>query len=377
MNSPIVTSRKTIAVFLAAVRSDDRDCLRGLAAYASRQPTWDFQIMERSIYNYDFLPFQRIDAILVRLDEDRSVSHLLPKGLPSVNISGRCEHSPLPRVCNDNEAIGRMAAEHFLSRGYTALANFGVQTHHGLAQRQQAFQDTVENSSSDFRAFEAAESSFPSFNEWVQQMDRPIAVFCCSNSFTRTLVEHCHRHQLQVPEQISILGGTDDELVCNFNTPPLSSIRTNAYRIGHAAGALLSRQMNHEPIEHETRIPPMDVITRRSTDMLAVSDTALISALQFIREYYHRPMSCEEVAEASGISRRSLDRRFAHALGRSVTEEIRRVRIESAKRLLVTTEEPLVKVAELCGFDYPERFSIVFKRIVGTPPSAYRERFRG
>ncbi len=368
--------RKRIGVYLKAVRSEDRECLRGLAAFSTRQPHWDFQIEEQSVYDASPFPPRNLDAILVRLDQKHPLNESLTQDLPGVNLSESDEQSRLPRVCNDNRMIGIMAAEHFLARGYEHFAVFGRADHYGLSLRHKAFYDTVHPQQRSLQRYEEDEQVFDDFSSWVQQVDAPVALFCCSSHFARSLIEHCRRKSWHIPERVAILGGTEDDLICSFSSPRLSSVQSNAYRIGYAAGASLAKQLAGEKVEPELRIPPMGVISRRSTDMLAVTDRALVTALHYIRDHYPHPISCDQIADAAGLSRRSLDRKCAQILGRSISEEIRRVRIEAAKSLLVSSEDSLQQISELCGYEYPERFSIVFKRITGKTPTRYRAQFR-
>ncbi len=370
------SGKTRIGVFLDAVLTEDRDCLRGIAAFADGNPTWDFMIEPKSQDVIQRLRERVYDGVILRLD---SSSQPLPADLRQeligVNISGRAKHSPLPRVCNDNEAIGRMAAEYFLAREYNLFALFSKADHNGMVERKQGFLQAVGDA--HVATFDESDQTLVEFVTWIKKVGVQVAVFCCTASHAKQLLRICAEQDISIPEQVSILGGTDDELQCTFSTPRLSSVLSNAYRIGYAGCANLAKQLAGEPFETETRIPPKGVVTRQSTDMLATQDTLMVSSLKFIRDRYQVPMSSEEVAYHVGVSRRTLDRKFIDAFGRSIKDEINRVRIESAKRLLVSTEEPMVRIAELCGYTYPERFSIVFKRITGLAPSSYRQRFRG
>jgi LacI family transcriptional regulator len=62
--------------------------------------------------------------------------------------------------------------------------------------------------------------------------------------------------------------------------------------------------------------------------------------------------------------------------GRSILEEIRRVRIERARFLLAQTDLPLHAVAERAGFTDAKRFSTVFRQATEQTPGAYRRQFR-
>jgi len=76
------------------------------------------------------------------------------------------------------------------------------------------------------------------------------------------------------------------------------------------------------------------------------------------------------------VSRTALQTRFRSALGRTVLQEIQRVRVERAQRLLTTGELKLATIAERCGFPNSQRFSVLFRQLAGVSPSAYRAQFR-
>ena len=73
-------------------------------------------------------------------------------------------------------------------------------------------------------------------------------------------------------------------------------------------------------------------------------------------------------------SRRALERGFKRNIGRTVHQEILRLRLERAKELLDRTEMQLPEIAARCGFSYPSKLSAVFKRETGMTPTDYRRR---
>jgi LacI family transcriptional regulator len=72
------------------------------------------------------------------------------------------------------------------------------------------------------------------------------------------------------------------------------------------------------------------------------------------------------------VARRWLERQFMQQLGRSPYQEIQRVRIDAAKRLLQDSNMTLPDVAEHCGFTAVQNFNTAFKQVAQTTPAAYR-----
>jgi LacI family transcriptional regulator len=132
--------------------------------------------------------------------------------------------------------------------------------------------------------------------------------------------------------------------------------------------------MEGEPAPAEPLyIPPVGIVTRRSTDAIAVSDPLVVKASQFIREHTDRPLNVEEVVDVVGCSRRSLETRFRKHLGTTPQDAIWRAHVERAKHLLEHSTLPAKAVAQRCGFGSAERLSVIFRRYTGLTPTSYRK----
>jgi LacI family transcriptional regulator len=128
-----------------------------------------------------------------------------------------------------------------------------------------------------------------------------------------------------------------------------------------------------EPADHEPGfLAPRVVVTRESTDVLATEDRELAEAIKLIREHACRGLRLKDFVRMTRLSRRTLERRVRNLLGRSPKEEITRVQLESAKRLLVDTNLPVETIADRCGFSQPKYFSQVFHARIGRPPALFR-----
>jgi LacI family transcriptional regulator len=166
-------------------------------------------------------------------------------------------------------------------------------------------------------------------------------------------------------------------MVCNLATPPLSSIALPLEQMGFKAAGLLDRLMRGaRPPREPIVLPPMHVVARRSTDLLAIEDADVRKALQFIRDHAERLDRVAEVAAAVAVSKRTLQRDFQAVLGRTVQQEILRCRLERARRILLETDLPIPQVATRCGFTYPHYFGRVFRKAMGLTPSRFRNEHR-
>jgi LacI family transcriptional regulator len=180
-----------------------------------------------------------------------------------------------------------------------------------------------------------------------------------------------------VPDEVAVVGVDDDELICELSNPPLSSIAPDTYRTGYEAAALLDRMMSGEHVKAAPHLlPPLGVSPRASSDVLAIEDEEVSSAVRFIREHACEGIDVNDVMAQVPLSRRVLESRFKKLLGRSPHEEIDRVQMTRARELLRSTDLSLVQVAEKVGFPHAEYLSVVFKKRVGQTPREYRRQHR-
>lgn len=213
--------------------------------------------------------------------------------------------------------------------------------------------------------------------KWVAALPKPVGIFAPNDIWGVQLTEVCLRADMAVPEDVAILSVDDDDLLCDFARPPLSSVSLPTERIGYESAAQLDRMMRGAKIGRRPILfPPIGVIARRSTEILAVADLEVRAALRFIRDQAHRPIRVTDLLREVPTSRRSLERRFRTVLGRSLLDEIRRVHVERARLLLTQTDLSLDRVAESSGFTDAKRFSTVFREAAGMTPRAFRIQFR-
>jgi LacI family transcriptional regulator len=176
-----------------------------------------------------------------------------------------------------------------------------------------------------------------------------------------------------VPEEVAILGANNDTIRCELSDPALSSVAPNAFQSGYRAAALLRELLaGRKPKNMDQRVEPLGVVTRPSTDVLAVEDKNVAAALSFIREQACQGITVEQVLQHAHASRSQMERKFRHHIGRSPQSEIRRVQLRKIRQLLLETDFPLKRIAELTGFEHMEYMCVLFKRMTGTSPGTYR-----
>jgi LacI family transcriptional regulator len=383
-----MATHRRIALLIGQDIGYTRDVLRGIQAYGRSQPDWIFR---------DGPPDPRILGPLKEWQPHGIIAHLFDKNLanrlvkfraPLVNTTNTLNDLRVPLVEVDHARIGKMAAEYFLHRGFRHFGYFGSSWTGFSKDREAAFADRL--AESGFRLDSCYAEYLPrppiadswkgvdvKAHAWLKALPKPVAILSSNDVPARELAEICRELELHIPEQVALLGVDNDDLECHLCTPLLSSIELGSERVGYEAAKMLHQLMERRPLKQRTiLVPPLRIVTRQSTDTLAIQDNDVAAALAFIRNSAHEEINVDAILRGVPLSRRALERKFRDQLGRTVLEEIRRARLELAKSLLSETNLPMPTIATRCGFSGARRLAVVFRQIVGATPTEYRMRAR-
>lgn len=302
----------------------------------------------------------------------------------SVSINTDRSDEGVASVCLDEARTSELAASHLLARGFRNLTTFRFAA--WGARREQHFRDAVARRgaqlepswASSERAERSPEKQPAAIIEWLTSLRRPCAVFALCDVWARMIARYAREAGLRVPEDLAVLGVDNDVFQCELDAPSLSSIEVPWQRFGESAAELVQQGLRGEVIAgRRVLVPPVDVVTRRSSDALAIDDALIVEALAWIRAHASERLSVPVISEALGVGRQTLERRFRRWLGRTVVEEVRRARVELARRLLASSELPLQEVARRSGFATAALLNVAFHRELGLAPGAYRRHARG
>jgi LacI family transcriptional regulator len=307
---------------------------------------------------------------------------------PLVNVSSVLHDLPWPRVAPDSAAIARMAAEHLLQRGLRNFAFVGHPEHLYSVEREAGFRIALKSAGAEVSCFHARRdhpyephaeirSLDRRVEAWLADLPKPVGIMTPTDFWGVELTEVCRQLDVLIPDEVAIIGVSNDDLYVEFSRPPLSSVALPTKNIGFEAAALLDRLIKKKrPPARPILIGPTHVHIRRSTDILAIEDPVVLAASRLIRERAHLRLSVEDILREVHLSRRPLERRFRKCLGRGVVEEIRHARLERSQRLLVESDLNMEAIARRSGFESARHMASVYRREVGVAPSDYRERSR-
>lgn len=362
----------------------NRQVLRGVATYAHENGTWDFFIEPKGYDRRLRLPEGwNVDGLIVRPDQPRLVRLVREMKMPAVSVSWLGPaHDVIPKVVTSEEGCGKMAADHFLERGFRSFGYVGSFQHRDYKEQiGRSFIQSAEKAncaasvfSGTYEVATAVGRTVPrkQLTAWLHSLPRPAAVLVWDAEAGREVIAACS-DGLRVPDDVAVLSAEHDPLVSEFAPVPLSSIDPAPVEIGYRAAKLLDRLMRGgKPPKNPIRVAPRTIQQRRSTDTFAIEDESVVEALRFIRENCDRPIQVRDVVRAVRVSRSTLEHRFAEHVGTTPADQIRRVRLDRARRLLFDTKLSIAEIAERCGYSYAPVFIRNFVAEYGVSPSKFR-----
>ena len=312
---------------------------------------------------------------------------LLALRLPTIIAATDHSYPGTLSVDVDDWKVGERAAVHLMEAGFRSFAFVGNLTDYSR-QRQEGYTQSLRQAgfeNSDYIEPERSSGRYLEFHHlrpqklagWLRGLPKPVALFAAHDPLGRLIAEICLEDGIAVPEEISIVGANNDELVCNLSSPPLSSVGIPWTLIGKTLGELMDELiLGKRPGGQAIRVEPEPVTVRESSRLTAVDDPQLRRALDYMQKNYRELLNVKNVCAALKINRRTLELKCMGHLGRSPRDEIVRLKVAKAKALLTRTERAMEWIAQESGFINAERLSVVFRAATGEPPSAYRKRFR-
>ena len=279
----------------------------------------------------------------------------------------------------DDVAIGRLAAEHLIARGYQKFAFVGRGDAHYAKQRLDGFQSVVGEVPvywEEFRNWRQYDEYWRDPDEdmvgWLTGQVTPLGLFSAHDPTGRHVLEAAAQAGLEVPFAVGVISANDDETVCEMARPALSSIRLPWRRLAAEAVQMIEAIRAGKAVVSPVLVQPLEIVARGSSSYEAVADPLVRRAMRYLVEHVSTIVSVEDWAARIGVSRRVLERRFQSTLSRSPHSMIQHERVERAKSLLTNSDLPVAIIAERCGYQSNERLTVNFREAVGLPPSSFR-----
>jgi LacI family transcriptional regulator len=359
----------------------------GAARYAREH---DWHLVTDMIYTASIPYGWQGDGILSFIGHrDDLAEFILANPAPAVEISLVRSDVDLPRVAADNRMIGRVAAEHFIERGFRRCLWVPFRDDVPNRERREGFFGTLARA-----GILSAELPVTAWDggaggtDWAARrrivsdellrLPKPLAVFCYNDCVAADIIAACDQQGLRVPDDVAVLGVDNDAMLCESFHTPLSSVRHDLAGMAYEAAALLDHLMaGGSPPAEIKRVPPRGIAARRSTDIVAVDDRDVAAALRFIWDRYAlNSLSVDDIAAAAGIHRRLLEKAFRRELGRGINQELVRTRLKAVTLRLESTDDSVTDIASQTGYTRPNHLFRSFREHFGMSPSQYRDKAR-
>ena len=364
----------------------DPRVIEGIGRYA-RKAGWHLEM--RSLIEAAVPEGWRGDGVLANDSAVPRIERFLRKQAvlqPTVLIGSNHGNFTLPRVKEDNEACGRLAADHFIDRGYRHFAWASLRRGEVERERREAYMSALAARGYgcallEWREEDPSATSWEQTRNWLSEeilvLPKPLGLFVLDDLLAVDAVQACLDSGLRVPEDVAVLGVANMELACECSQVPLSSIDENVTEIGYRAAAILDDWMNGGvPPAHPVVVPVKRLVVRRSTDTFAITDPALSRAANFMQENLAANIGMGDVARHAGISLRALHYAFQRGLGRSPGQHLLRIRMDRARAMVEQGSDKIGSIAAQCGFSTVRNFHRAFVKEFGMPPAMYRTRVK-
>jgi len=365
------------------------ELLVGVADYA-HQAGWELNANMRF---HGLLPSDtKADGILATAVREPRVRDWIAgwKNCPVVRMICTRFDLPYPAVEVDYAAAGRAGARHLLGLGHVHYAFYSAGDGADTCEVRDGFEAELRAGGRrsyrlDFAAGRPAGYPIRSEREtrcrWLAKqlprLPRPVAIMGDDDRRALEVLTACDFAGLRVPEDVAILGCDNHLIEQKLSRLALSSVDVNLKGVGWEASALLDRMMQGAaPASAVLKVPPQGVVARRSTATFVTDSPGITAAVLYVREHYPEPVRLAQLARLSGLSKRTFETEFKRRVGRTVREELQRVRLECAARLLRDTNLKLSAVAVESGLGSASRLCRTFFEANGTTPNVWREKAR-
>jgi len=345
--------------------------LRGVASYAAEhgwvldcRMRWTHRLPEPGIWHGQGI----IAQCGIAHPEPELIQFIRAANVPVVETQaiGKLAHSV--RVSISHEGIGQMAADHLLSLGFQNLGFVTFEENVLERRRRTGFAGKVRAAGRRFHPLD-----YSRLAEDLPSLPKPLGLLAANYVNALSVIVGCLDAGLGVPEEIAVVGVDDTEIICDLATIPLTSVNCDFERQGYLAAEQLDRLMNGEPTpEKPIVIAPSGVTVRRSTDTLSIPDLDSTRFLRFLRDHFREPLKLEQSAHQLGVSLRRVQNHFRAHVGRTLIQELTRLRVEHARKLLPDRKLKLEVIAVESGFSNRFHFIRSFERVTGMTPKGYR-----
>ncbi|HMM17322.1 MAG TPA: DNA-binding transcriptional regulator [Petrimonas sp.] len=378
-----------VLVLIDSTAEFSRRFLTGLIQYANENGPWIFYRLPsyyKALYGeagiVERIKEWGIDAVIAQWEYE-GVDFLdqldIPVFLQSYkNVSGKYS-----RISGDYIGAGVMAAQFFAKRYFKNFAFYGNKNFFWSRARAEGYRREVERIKGSYYYFESElldsmqwSREHVELDNWLQGLPKPVALFACDDNFALQVSEMCKVNNINIPDELSLLGVDNDELICNLSHPSISSIITDDENGGYQTGKMLQNLiLNKNNVPFNINIDPVRIELRQSTEKYNISDNHIKTVIDYINENIRLDISIDELTAIVPLSRRNLEMKFKEATGTSVYQFILDKKVDLISTELLTTDKDLLDIAIEMGFNDVRNVYRIFKKKTGYTPVSFRKKY--
>lgn len=373
---------KRIVLLIETSRAFGRQLIMGIARYSKLHGPWSFYKEPIDLKSsVPHLTTWKPDGIIMR--DSLITKELLKLKIPTIlAIHNSSYPKNLPAIKTDSFSIAKMASEHFIEKALKNFAFCGFDDYEWSNERKLFFCRFNREAGYKTHIYSPPkrikkndwEKEQQHVRDWIKSLPKPVGIFACNDDRGQHILEVCKMIDLKVPEDAAVIGVDNDPMICDIGDPPLTSIALNVESAGYYAAKLMNSMIkNKRFFGNHIIVSPSHIVQRQSSDILAVNDTEVAKAIYYIKKNAKSKILINDVVKATGISRRTLERRFRNTIHRSIYNEIHHVRIELISKLLIETDLPVSQITSLFDFTDTEHISRYFKREKGIGLREFRK----
>jgi LacI family transcriptional regulator len=370
---------------LAHLRWSTSKLEHGIRAYA-REAGWTLSFMR----NADDYPLgsRKVAGVLLQSGPVPIDVRALYPCAKIVDLRSMEPHPADAYLRIDQDQIARIAADHLHGLGHRNFLGFGCKPLPPITHRLDAFKKRI--------AELGSEASILYSGHWPEQIvldpdhlkkrlttairraGLPLAVFAPDDDYAMSFIQVALEMDYRIPEDIVVLGANNNRAVCETCPVPISSIDVNLARLGYEGARMLDRLMQGDTNTPQlTIIPPHGIETRASTGTPSITSKPVTAVQEYIREHFAEKITPQTVLHDLRLSRTTAFSRFKSATGRTIGQEITRVRLDQACYLLENTDYKIDAVARMSGYANTSAFCRLFRRVYQVSPAAFRVKETG
>lgn len=342
------------------------DEMRGIANFARKQ-NWSVRFITTSRTKIPNNLNEDGIIIIHNYQNQELVDYIQKSDKPKVSIGRKEFMTGIPFVSQHLEEVGKAGADYFLKAGFKNLTYPLI--HKNVKPEYQAFKNEVEKAGRIFH-----EVTAENLKEKLQKLPKPLALMAADDDWAVSIYSKLEKLNIAVPEEVSLLGASNNELTCELNFTPISSLDLRYDELGFQAASLLEKMLNDEPTaEAPILIKPGKVIVRDSTSAPPIDNIKVAQVVRKILTDFRKPIVIEQLAESVNLCRWSLDVAFKKSIGETVAEYIQNCRITEAEKLLKNSELKINEIARKVGYLNHVTFLRAFHRIHNCSPTQFRQ----